>query len=59
MRIHGLKQWHHYINGTKFEVVFDHESIKWFTTQKDLRSRKARWAEILQDFDCQLRYHKG
>ena len=45
--------------GAEFEVVFDHESIKWFTTQTDLKGRKARWAEILQDFDCKLRYRKG
>ena len=40
-------------------MVFDHESIKWFTTQKDLRDHKAREIEILQEFDYQLRYHKG
>ena len=43
-------------NGAKFEVLFDHESIK--SSQKDLRSQKAGWVEILQDFDCQLRYCK-
>ena len=57
--IHALKQWRHYLYGTKFEVVFDHESIKWFSTQKDLRGCKARWAEILQNFDCQLWYCKS
>ena len=56
--VHALKQWHHYLYGAQF-VVFDQESIKWFTTQKDLKGRKARWAEFLQDFDCTLRYHKG
>ena len=46
--------------GAQFEVVFDHESIKWFTTQKDLTGHKARWAEILQEFvDCTLRYRRG
>ena len=25
---HALKQWRHYLYGTQFEVVFDHESIK-------------------------------
>ena len=45
--IHALKQCNHYLDGAKFEVVFDHESVKWFTTQKDLRGCKARWAKIL------------
>ena len=39
--------------------MFNHESIKWFLNQMDLKGRKARWAEILQEYDCQLRYHKG
>ena len=45
--------------GATFDVLFDQESIKWFTGQKDLKGRKARWAEILQEFDCNLRYRKG
>ena len=57
--VYALKQWRHYLYGAQFEVVFDHESIKWFTTQKDLKGRKARWAEFLQEFDCTLRYRKG
>ena len=57
--IHVLKPWHYYPYGAKFEVVFDHKSIKWFTTQKDLRGHKSKWAEILHDFDCKLRYFEG
>ena len=57
--VHALKQWRHYLYGASFEVVFDHESIKWFTNQTDLKGRKARWAEFLQEFDCTLRYRKG
>ena len=45
--------------GAEFDVVFDHESIKWFTTQTDLRGRKARWAKILQEYDCKFRYRQG
>ena len=40
-------------------MIFDHESIKWFTNQTDLKGKKSRWAEILQEYDCQLRYRKG
>ena len=32
--IHASKQWCHYLYGSKFEVVFDHENIKWFAAQK-------------------------
>ena len=57
--IHALKNWHHYFYGVEFEVVVDHKSIKWFIAQKDLQGRKVRQIKILQDFDCQLWYHKG
>ena len=57
--IHALKKWRHYLYGAKFEVMFDHKSIKWFLSQKDLKGRKAQWAEFLQEFDCTLRYRKG
>ncbi|MCO5603550.1 hypothetical protein L7F22_057701 [Adiantum nelumboides] len=40
--IHALKKWRHYLYGAQFEVVFDHESIKWFTQQTDLKGQKAR-----------------
>ena len=57
--VHALKTWRHYLYGAPFEVLFDHKSIKWFLSQKDLKGRKARWAEFLQEFDCTLRYRKG
>ncbi|NHV87489.1 Ty3/Gypsy family RNase HI domain-containing protein, partial [Escherichia coli] len=57
--IYALKKWRHYLYGAEFEIVFDHESIEWFTQQTELKGQKARWAEFLQDFDCTLRYHKG
>ena len=57
--IHALRKWRHYLYGAKFEIIFDHESIKWFMQNQDLKGRKARWAEILQEYDCKLRYRKG
>ena len=57
--IYALRKWRHYLYGAQFEIVFDHESIKWFMNQTDLKGRKARWAEILQEYDCKLRYRKG
>ncbi|RVW33130.1 Retrovirus-related Pol polyprotein from transposon 17.6 [Vitis vinifera] len=41
----------------KFEVYFDHESLKYIFTQKDLNSRHRRWIEILEDYDFALHYH--
>ena len=57
--IYALCKWQHYLYGAQFEIVFDHESIKWFMNQTHLKGPKARWAEILQEYDCKLRYRKG
>ena len=35
--VHALKTWQHYLYGATFEILFDHESIKWFLSQKDLK----------------------
>ena len=40
-------------------IIFDYKSIKWFTNQQGLKGRKARWAEILQEYDAQLWYYQG
>ena len=37
--IHALKKWRHYLYGATFDVIFDQESIKWFTGQKGLKGR--------------------
>ena len=49
--VHALKKWHHYLYGATFEVRTDHDSLKWLSNHKGLTGRKARWAQILQDFD--------
>ena len=35
----ALKTWKHYLYGENFEVYFDHKSLKYIFTQKDLNSR--------------------
>ncbi|MCO5605289.1 hypothetical protein L7F22_059471 [Adiantum nelumboides] len=45
--IHALKKWRHYLYGATFEVRTDHESLKWISSQNELKGRKARWVEIL------------
>ena len=57
--VHALKNWRHYLYGATFDVLFYQESIKWFMCQKDLKGCKVRWAKVLQEFDCNLKYRKG
>ena len=38
--VHALDKWRHYLYGAKFEIFFDHESIKWLQSQPNLKGRK-------------------
>ena len=57
--IHALKSWHHYLYGNRFVVTTNHESLKYISDQQDLKGRKARWADLIQDFDFSIRYRKA
>ena len=62
-KLHGIvnahTKWQHYLYGSHFEIEFDQENIKWISSQKDLKGRKAHSLEMLQEFDFELRYHRG
>ncbi|MCO5566418.1 hypothetical protein L7F22_020095 [Adiantum nelumboides] len=47
--VYALKKWRHYLYGAIFEVRTDHESLKWLSNQDELKGRKVRWTEILQE----------
>ena len=38
----ALKQWRHYLYGVTCEIFFDHQSLKYLFTQKDLNLRQRR-----------------
>ena len=40
-------------------VTIDHESLKYFCDQQDLKGRKALWTNLIQDIDFSIRYRKG
>ncbi|GKF59194.1 putative reverse transcriptase domain-containing protein, partial [Tanacetum coccineum] len=58
-----LKIWRHYLYGTKCPVkctVFtDHKSLQCILDQKELNMRQRCWLELLNDYDCEIRYHLG
>ncbi|MCO5611638.1 hypothetical protein L7F22_065892 [Adiantum nelumboides] len=56
--IHALKKWWHYLYGAQFEIVFDHESIKWFTQQTNLKGQKASNINLKQVQDPVRLYHQ-
>nr|GFB52151.1 hypothetical protein [Tanacetum cinerariifolium] len=40
-------------------VFTDHKSLQHILNQKDLNMRQCRWLELLNDYDCEIRYHPG
>jgi hypothetical protein len=55
----ALKIWRHYLYGEWCEIYTDHNSLKYFLTQKELSMRQRRWLESIKDYDCKINYHAG
>ena len=57
--IRALWIWRHYLFGNHFNVVIDHNSLKYLQTQPTLSRRQARWAELIAEFDFEIVYRPG
>ena len=57
--VHALKMWRHYLMGRRFELRTDHCGLKYLFDQPTLNARKARWLEILCEFDFEIKHIKG
>lgn len=57
--VFALKIWRHYLYGTKCTVFTDHKSLQHIFDQKMLNMRQRRWVELLNDYDCDIKYHPG
>src|ERR687886_560040 len=57
--VFALKQWRHYLYGTKCIVYTDHRSLQYIFTEKNMTMRQRRWHELIKDYDCEIRYHPG
>jgi len=55
--VFALKIWRHYLYGTKCVIFTDHKSLQHVFDQKDLNMRQRRWIELINDYDCEIRYH--
>ncbi|KAD3336884.1 hypothetical protein E3N88_32403 [Mikania micrantha] len=55
--VFALKIWRHYLYGTKCVVFTDHKSLQHILNHKELNMRQRRWVELLNDYDCEIRYH--
>ena len=57
--IHCLQQWRHYLLGSIFTVVTDNVANTFFTSQKKLSAKQARWQEFLADFNFDWLHRPG
>ncbi|PRP72850.1 hypothetical protein PROFUN_17121, partial [Planoprotostelium fungivorum] len=59
--IESLKGWRHYTmeTSTPFEIITDHNNLKYFMTSKSLNRRQVRWWQFLSDFDFTLSHRPG
>ena len=55
----ALREWRHYLLGTRFTAHTDHGSLRYLQTQPQLSNRQARWIEKLSEFDFTVVYKQG
>ncbi|GKG02221.1 putative reverse transcriptase domain-containing protein [Tanacetum coccineum] len=57
--VFALKNWRHYLYGTKSVIYTDHKSLQHTFDQKELNMRQRRWIELFSEYECEIRYHPG
>jgi hypothetical protein len=55
----GIEKMRPYLEGYRFSVLTDHQSLKWLQAIKNPAGRLAQWAIFLQQHDFDIRYRKG
>ena len=57
----ALKEWRHYLYGSKFTLRTDHHNLIWLCKQKHLSSRQAHWMMFFQEFEgvLPIEYYAG
>jgi hypothetical protein len=48
-----------YLYGRRFTLIADHEILQWPMKNERLRGMLARWANILQEYDIEIKHRKG
>lgn len=55
----AVKKFRHYLHGRPFEILTDHNALKWLQSARFTNSKLERWALALQEHDYKINYHKG
>jgi hypothetical protein len=57
--VHAIKKWRHYLMGKRFELMTDHNGLKYLFDQPTLNVRQSRWLEFLCEYDFDIKHIKG
>ncbi|CAH1451843.1 unnamed protein product [Lactuca virosa] len=57
--VFALNIWRHYLYGTKCTIFTDHKSLQHILNKKELNMRHRKWVELLNDYECEIKYHPG
>ncbi|GKC30198.1 putative reverse transcriptase domain-containing protein [Tanacetum coccineum] len=55
--VFSLKNWRHYLYGTKSIIYTNHKSLQHIFDQKELNMCQRRWIKLFSDYDCEICYH--
>lgn len=61
--IHALKEWRPELEGLRntdeFDILSDHEPLKYFQTKRTLNARQIRWMQLLAGYRFLIKYRPG
>jgi transposase InsO family protein len=57
--VHAIKLWRPYLEEKLFTIITDHAALKFIKSQSNLSRRQARWLEVLQSSNFDVKYRPG
>jgi transposase InsO family protein len=57
--VYALRKWRHYVLGHPVDLITDHKSLEFFTSQPHLNPRQARWAGLLAEYNYNIQHRPG
>jgi hypothetical protein len=57
--VKSLEHWRQYLEGVHFELLTDHQNLKWFMETKTLNHRQVRSFLVLSEFDFVITHRPG
>ena len=55
----AIKQWHHYLHGSRFLIETDHKALEALMKQPQANSKCERWRLLLQSYDFSVKHIPG